>query len=162
MIRKLVAVLVLGTSLLTGCGGGADRPAMVPVSGTVNYNGSPVEGATVTFAAGTSARSSTGVTDSSGKFKLTTFDTNDGAPVGEYIVTIAKFEAEAGVDSAAGSSPEKMQEMMAKQGALMSGKAVAEAPKAKLPTKYADGATSGETRKVVAGETNDFAFTLAD
>ena len=107
MIRKLVAVLVLGTSLLTGCGGGADRPAMVPVSGTVNYNGSPVEGATVTFAAGTSSRSSNGVSDSSGKFKLTTFDTNDGAPVGEYVVTIAKFDAEAATDTAAGSSPEK-------------------------------------------------------
>ncbi len=162
MIRSLVAVLVLGTSVLTGCGGGADRPAMVPVSGTVNYNGGPVEGATVTFAAGTSARSSSGTTDASGKFKLTTFDTNDGAPVGEYIVTIAKFEAEAGVDSGAGSTPEKMKEMMEKQQALMSGKAVAETPKAKLPTKYAEGKTSGETRKVVAGEANDFTFTLTD
>ena len=162
MIRKLVAVLVLGTSVLTGCGGGADRPAMVPVSGTVNYNGSPVEGATVTFAAGTSARSSSGVSDSSGKFKLTTFDSNDGAPVGEYVVTIAKFDAEAGTDTAAGSSPEKMKEMMDKQKALMSGQTVADKPKAKLPAKYADGKTSGETRKVVAGEANDFTFTLTD
>lgn len=161
MIRKLVAVLVLGTSVLTGCGG-AERPAMVPVSGTVNYNGSPVEGATVTFAAGTSARSSSGESDSSGKFKLTTFDTNDGAPVGEYVVTIAKFDAEAGTDTAAGSSPEKMKEMMEKQQALMSGQAVADKPKANLPLKYADGKTSGETRKVVAGEANDFTFTLTD
>lgn len=163
MIRKLVAVLVLGSFVLTGCGGGADRPAMVPVSGTVSYNGSPVEGATVTFAAGTSARSSTGVTDSGGKFRLTTFDTNDGAPAGEYTVTIAKFEADASsLDSSVGSSPEKMKEMMAKQQALMSGKAVADKPKAKLPTKYADGKTSGEARKVVAGESNDFKFDLTD
>ena len=162
MIRKLVAVLVLGASVVTGCGGGADRPAMVPVSGTVNYNGSPVEGATVTFSAGTSARSSTGVTDSSGKFKLTTFDTNDGAQAGEYIVTIAKFEAAATMDSSAGSSPEKMKEMMDKQKAMMSGAAPVEQPKAKLPTKYADGKTSGETRKVVVGESNDFKFDLTD
>lgn len=162
MIRKLVAVLVLSTFALTGCGGGADRPAMVPVSGTVNYNGSPVEGATVTFAAGTSARSSTGVTDSSGKFRLTTFDTNDGAPAGEYTVTIAKFEAEAGIDMSAGSSPEKMKEMMDQQRAMMSGAAPVIAPKAKLPAKYADGKTSGEKRKVVAGDTNDFTFTLTD
>jgi len=162
MIRKLVAVLVLGTSVLAGCGGGADRPAMVPVSGTVNYNGSPVEGATVTFASETSPRSSTGETDSSGKFRLTTFDTNDGAPAGEYIVTITKFEAEATMDTSAGGSPEKMKEMMDKQRSMMSGAAAVPVPKAKLPTKYADGKTSGEKRKVVAGDANDFNFTLTD
>lgn len=162
MSRVLVTCLFFGSSLLLGCGGGADRPAMVPVSGTVNYNGSPVEGATVTFAAGTSARSSSGLTDSSGKFKLTTFDTNDGAPVGEYVVTIAKFEQEVGMDASAGSSPEKMKEFMAKQQGMMSGQAPVEKPKAKLPVKYADGKTSGETRKVVAGDTNDFTFTLSD
>lgn len=163
MNRVLVACFVLGASALTGCGAGADRPALVPVSGTVTYNGTPVDGATVTF--GTSdaaARSPSGVTDSSGRFKLTTYDTNDGAPVGEYTVTIAKFEAAEGVSTDMGSSPEKMKEFMAKQTGQMSGQATVEAAKAKLPAKYADGKTSGEKRKVVAGDTNDFNFTLTD
>lgn len=163
MNRGIFVCFVLGSSVLIGCGGGSDRPEMIPVSGTVTYNGAPVEGATVSFgSAGAKNRSPSGVTDSSGKFKLTTFDTNDGASVGDYVVTIAKFEAEAATDMAAGSSPEKMKEMMDKQQAMMSGKAAAEKPKAILPTKYADGKTSGETRKVVAGEANDFTFALTD
>lgn len=161
MIR-VPLLFVLCTVFLTGCGDSAARPVLIPVSGTVNYNGSPVEGATVTFATATSARSSSGETDSSGKFRLTTFDTNDGAPVGDYVITIAKFEAEATVDTSAGSSPEKMKEMMDKQKAMMSGVAPVTVPKAKLPLKYADGKTSGEKRKVIAGEANDFAFTLTD
>lgn len=163
MIRKLAVVFVLGASVLTGCGGGADRPELVPVSGTVNYKGSPVDGATVTFSTEKSARSSSGVTDSSGKFKLTTFDTNDGAPIGEHVVTIAKAEAAGEGDmQTAGKTPEQMKEMMDKQKARMQANFAEGPAKMILPTKYADGKTSGEKRTVVAGDSNDFKFDLTD
>ncbi len=162
MIRTLIVVFALSTSVLTGCGG-ADRPELVPVSGTVNYKGSPVEGATVTFATEKAARSSSGVTDASGKFRLTTFDTNDGAPIGEHVVTISKVEAQAanGMQSSS-ATPEQMQEMMAKQTGQMKGKMEDVAPKMILPTKYADAKTSGEKRTVAAGDANDFKFELND
>jgi hypothetical protein len=76
--------------LLSGCSG-PDRPQLVPVSGMVTLDGQPVEGATVTFTP-TGGRMAIAVTDAAGKFQLTTYDTNDGALIGEHRVTVAKIQ----------------------------------------------------------------------
>lgn len=97
-IWKSLSSALLGTALLvsTGCGGGDKNPGvdLEPVTGTVMLDGAPVEGAMVVFHG---EQGASGITDSSGKFTLTTFDPGDGAKVGLYKVTVSKSEM-VGVD----------------------------------------------------------------
>ncbi|MFG0332450.1 MAG: hypothetical protein ACF8TS_03720 [Maioricimonas sp. JB049] len=60
-------------------------------------NGEPLADATVTFHLedGGAPRPAMGKTNSAGEFRLTTFDTNDGALSGRHIVTVVKAEAPA-------------------------------------------------------------------
>ncbi len=160
MIRSLLILLVLVTPCLVGCGGASDRPELYKVTGTVTFKGAPVEQANITFSSKGSSRSALGVTDSSGKFSLTSFDTNDGATVGEHVVTIVKV-ASGGPGEAMSEANAK--EMMAKNmGTMNAGQASAEKPEFSLPAKYADAKTSGEKRTVSATETNDFKFDLTE
>jgi hypothetical protein len=73
----------------------------VPSSGRVTLDGQPLAGATVTFhpADGkkTSPRAS-GLTGDDGTFVLSTYGKADGAPIGEYVVTIALEKKGAGPD----------------------------------------------------------------
>jgi hypothetical protein len=159
MIRTLFLLTVLLTPCLVGCGEGASaRPTLYPVTGTVTLNGVPVEGANVTFACEKAPRSATGVTDATGKFSLTSYDTNDGAIAGDHVVTISKVAAQA---QGATISEANAKEMMAKNiGAMSSGKTSEMKPEMVLPEKYADAKTSGEKRTVSATEANDFKFDL--
>ena len=88
--NRAVFAVVLG--FLAGCGGaGAELPATSPVSGVVTLGGKPVEGAAVRFyLEDKTDRPATGVTGSDGRFKLTTFNTNDGAQPGSHKVTVTK------------------------------------------------------------------------
>ena len=163
MIRALVATLVLVTPFFVGCGGGGnDRPDLVPVMGTVTFKGSPVEGATVTFSNEKSPRSAKGITDSTGEFQLTTFDTNDGAVAGEHDVTISKVEATSDGAMSPGMSKEQMMEKMNEQTEKMKGNVTQFVAKSTLPGKYADVKTSGLTRTVVGNDANDFKFELTE
>jgi len=163
MARSLLAMLVLLTCGSVGCGGGAsDKPELVPVKGTVQFKGTAVEGATVTFANANAPRSASGITDASGKFQLSMFDTNDGAVPGEHTVTISKVEAASDATMAPGMSPDQIREHMNKQAEKMKGNLTESAPKTTLPAKYADVKTSGETRTVVKGDVNDFKFELTE
>ena len=63
---------------------------MGKVKGTVTYRGKPVSGAIVSLTMEGAARGATGTTDGNGNYKLTTFDTNDGAIVGTHKVTVVK------------------------------------------------------------------------
>ncbi|MGD9723489.1 MAG: hypothetical protein AB7O59_19595 [Pirellulales bacterium] len=82
--------------LITAIGCGAsrlpDRQQVVPVQGSVVLNGKPLAGAVVTFLPqGTSnprALRSNGRVGNDGSFSLPTYVTADGAPPGEYVVTI--------------------------------------------------------------------------
>jgi len=60
--------LLVCVALLAGCGGKKKGPATVKVSGTILFNGKPLEGAEVNFVAGDFA--SFGKTNSEGKFTL--------------------------------------------------------------------------------------------
>src|SRR5690606_37354306 len=76
------------------------RPATVPVEGKVLLNGEPVEGASVVFSADVErtpgqppgGKSAFGKTQSDGTFKLTTFETDDGAVPGKYFISVKKME----------------------------------------------------------------------
>lgn len=78
--------------LLTGCGS-ANRKPVFPVQGKVlDATGQPAAGARVLFHpkadADPNVQRPVGVADTSGLFTLTTYAQGDGAPAGEYAVTI--------------------------------------------------------------------------
>ena len=63
-----------------------------PVEGQVNWNGEPLQGATVTFhplawKADPGTREPYGVTGADGRFKVRTYKDGDGAPEGQYAIT---------------------------------------------------------------------------
>lgn len=85
--------------LLAAACGGCSQPAretatVFPVEGRFTVNGKPASGALVSFipltapAEGRRAIPSQARADDSGAFKLTTFHTADGAPEGDYKVTV--------------------------------------------------------------------------
>lgn len=155
--------LLLGVA---GCGedaGVTDRPATVPVSGVVTMGGNPVEGATVTFHAGVPApgqpaqgNSAVGQTDAEGRFQLKTFEGNDGAVPGEYVVTISKYEAAA----AGGGNSSNPAEEPADYKPPTAEELAASAPKSLLPEKYASAKTSDQKANVKAEGENEFTFAL--
>jgi hypothetical protein len=91
--RRLVVIAWLGLTLpLVSCGKPA-RPAVYPVHGQVlDANDKPAVGALVIFhpkgATGGEALKPLGYVDADGTFALTTFTKGDGAPAGEYALTI--------------------------------------------------------------------------
>lgn len=79
--------------MMLGCGGsGPEHPAVGKVKGKVLFKGEPLAGATITFYGPGSGIASTGVSNDAGEFELTTYETGDGAPVGENTVTVSKYE----------------------------------------------------------------------
>jgi hypothetical protein len=92
MINKplwIVPVLVL---FAAGCGGKTEKlPDLVPVSGTVTYDGAPLVGAFINFVPqeGTPGSGASGTSDAEGKYQLTTGNRNEpGTAAGKYKVTI--------------------------------------------------------------------------
>ena len=86
-------IVLLTTAGCLGCQGGG-LSGLVPCSGIVTLDGNPVEGATVLLVPGGSGdqRNAIGITDSAGKFRMTTLKENDGAFPGTYAVTVTKYE----------------------------------------------------------------------
>lgn len=156
-----------GLSTISGCGGGgsADRPATVPVSGTVLYQGAPVGGASVSFWAEGAPRAATGVTNDKGEFQLSMFSANDGAVPGEHVITVTKIEGGAVVASPQ-LSPEDRSDptkaLEAYQRQMGSGQGPAAGPKNALPEKYAQQTTSPLKETVSEGATNSFVLQLTD
>jgi hypothetical protein len=77
------------------------HPATSPVSGSVSYKGSPVDGATVVFTPLAGGHPATATTDSQGKFRLSTYAEFDGAVAGDYRVTVTKIKDESAPKSEA-------------------------------------------------------------
>jgi hypothetical protein len=76
---------------LAGCSDG--KIARYPVSGIVTVDGHPAEGATVVFCPVNGSPEAMkqrpfSQTDANGKYELKTFQPGDGAPAGDYKVTI--------------------------------------------------------------------------
>ena len=78
---------------LAGCGGDADKPKLGKVHGKVTYKGKPVEAGRVVFTpvagkGGETGQSAEGQINSDGSYDLTTFNTGDGAILGQHTVTV--------------------------------------------------------------------------
>jgi hypothetical protein len=84
-IKIYFLLFFIGTLIfVTGC----DNPAPAKVSGTVKFDGKPLAGATVTFMPMDESRSSEGVTNANGEYKLRFSASMMGAVVGEHKVEI--------------------------------------------------------------------------
>jgi hypothetical protein len=91
--RRALQALMLSALLIVGCGEAKHPLKCYPVTGKVMIDNKPAVRAVVSFhpiaphADGQTHSPST-FTDDNGEFKLTTFEAGDGAPVGEYVVTV--------------------------------------------------------------------------
>jgi hypothetical protein len=135
-------------ALLGGCNDysqTAHIEKVVPVSGTVTFQGRPLEGYRVVFMPTDGRRPASGVTDSAGKFTLGTNTADDGAPPGASKVSFAWSPptlGEPGQEIIA-DTPDKMPK-----------------PKVKIPDRYTNPETSGITHDVPARGQNDVKFEL--
>lgn len=94
--------------LTVGCSSGDDvegRMKVYPVSGVVKVAGQPADGARVVFYGATPELSGPGtvspaaVTDENGVFQLQSYEPGDGAPMGQFNVTVSwPEEVPEGVD----------------------------------------------------------------
>jgi hypothetical protein len=152
-----IVLSILSISLIMHCVGcsntAADRPKLSPVSGSVTYKGKPVEGAVVSFSAKGAPRVATGRTNTEGKFQLTTFNTNDGAPLGEHVVTITKPRGTT-------APPMTVDTGGADYTKAMANAANASTTDTELPLDYSDPAKSGLVRSVTEAGPNEFAIEL--
>src|SRR5262245_50800380 len=86
---RIVAVLLVAVA---GCSSGSDRVPVFPVRGQVFYQSKPAVGAVVILnpqdasLEGKLPMHPTGKVEADGSFRITTYETHDGAPAGEYKV----------------------------------------------------------------------------
>jgi hypothetical protein len=100
LTRKPAGFAVVGllamTSFLaaaTGCRDGLDRLPTFKTSGNVTYNGQPLPHALVMLHPEDPALVPVQArTDESGNFALTTYETGDGAPKGDFKVTVSYYQ----------------------------------------------------------------------
>jgi hypothetical protein len=119
--RCAVALFVglLTVALSAGCGG-KSRPEMkgklplFPVTGKLMLDGQPMAGATIlffpttAFPAGAAKQRPRAIVDTDGTFHVSTYANDDGAPAGDYKVTVSWKGDLTGVTSEqAGDLPEK-------------------------------------------------------
>jgi hypothetical protein len=142
--KLAVSTLVTVGLALTGCSNSL-RPPTYPVTGTVTFQGKPVAGAVITFVpTGEEGEAASAISDSEGKYALTTWEAGDGARPGEYRVKISKQEA-AAVD------PAKMVQNLSieeEQKIYVESKKPAPPAKRLIPSKFENEKTSGLIHKV--------------
>ncbi len=131
-------VLFLSIVAIAGCGRRAG-PApqiekVVPVSGTLTYQGKPLDRYQVSFRPTDGRRPAVGVTDAAGRFVLSTNRPADGAPPGSHKVGIA-WAGLASTDSAV-------------QEPAIDDPAKLPKPAIEIPAKYANPDSSGLTQEV--------------
>jgi hypothetical protein len=95
LLRACVLLLVAGVLLALVSGCGMDKgPRLYPVKGMVRLNGEPGKDVNIMFTpvtlpeGGATPLSPAAVTDEGGRFQLMSFKPGDGAPAGDYKVTI--------------------------------------------------------------------------
>lgn len=127
--RLLLASVATSAGILSSCQRNETREPTYAVSGQVLDGKKPVANATVIFhptsGTGPQVIKPRGTTRADGTFALTTYDGHDGAPAGEYRVTVEQWLA---------GRPD-------------------EGPISRLAARFANPATSGLTATVTAGPT---------
>src|SRR5437868_5588094 len=138
----LAAVFAL--PLFAGCSAYSQKAnieKVVPASGTLTYQGKPLDSYQVTLIPTDGRRPATGITDAAGKFTLGTNNVGDGAPPGQHKVAIVW------------SPPRQAGEMG--QETINDNPATMPKPKIKIPDKYANPDKSGIIQEVPARGVKD-------
>lgn len=142
-----VSVLLTVGIVLTGCSN-SSRPSTYRVTGTVIMQGKPVAGAVITFVpTSNEGEAASAITDSEGKYALTTWRAGDGARPGEYRVKVSKQE-QTTVD------PSKMVKNLSieeEQKIYVESKKLPPPAKSLIPSKYQDESSSGLSHTVPKG-----------
>lgn len=94
---------LVSIAALAGCGSGHST-----VEGTVTLDGEPLPDAEVTFKPKGGGRPAMATTDQDGKFTLQYSQSEEGAPAGEYTVTITTATTKEGPDGEDIDVPEKL------------------------------------------------------
>lgn len=102
MSVRIPITLVAGLGLLLplgGCSHDPNMPKLGKVHGTVTYKGKPLDAGHIVFTpatgkGGDTGQNATGEINSDGTYELTTFDTGDGAILGQHIVTVTVQKGE--------------------------------------------------------------------
>jgi hypothetical protein len=158
--RRWLAVLIVPALLvLASCGTDDGLGKRYPVSGTVKYNGSPLEKGDISFVSEDMSKNfgATG-TITNGSYTLSMGGAGDGAQVGKYKVTISAKEdysekAQADFKKETGSvSPKLLPNFVAKAAA---------SAKSLIPAGYGDARTTTLKAEVEA-KPNTFEFNLSD
>jgi hypothetical protein len=129
-MRHPGALALVVTATMLGCAKSEpERLSVHPVSGQITLNGKPAAGATIVFHPQTKidAPAPRANADKNGNFSVTTFNTADGAPAGEYVVTI------------------DWRQTVHKDGDYVAGPSL-------VPAKYQQAKTSDLKVRVVAGQ----------
>lgn len=92
----LLLAMAMTVAGLVGCSGGhGDRGALYSVEGRVIWNQQPLAGARVVFypqgLSDPKAAASHAQTDANGRFRLSTYEADDGAHAGGYAVTVLYY-----------------------------------------------------------------------
>ena len=93
-MTRLVLPLTAAALLAVGCRGEPDFRKTYSVTGTLTVNGAPAEPGVVVYLIPQFTETDKypihprGATGDGGAFKITTYNTDDGAPAGEYVATV--------------------------------------------------------------------------
>jgi hypothetical protein len=142
-----IIVLALGCSSKD-----PNRLETVPVTGTVTYNGKPVDGAIVTFLARKENIPATGMTDAEGRFSLTTYEDGDGAVIGDHDVSVNKTIGSASTAVSIDEDPEHYTPGITPPPVV----------KHLVPERYSQPDTSGLKVTVAKGVKNDVELALTN
>lgn len=163
MRHLICSSVMVAIATCLGCGGAPQIPGLVKVSGTVNFKGQPVEGATVNFRPESGTRAASGRTDANGVFQLTTLNPGDGALPGNYKVSVSKIED---TDPDHQVTAEDFAKMVSGGGKAPAGptrpgqKVKSVGLEYHVPQKYMDADKSGLTATVNASGKNDIPIEL--
>lgn len=145
-------LVLLMACVVIGCGSTDDqwvkkRETVYPVSGTITFEGEPLEGAVVMFRSTAKPLTAQAMTDEDGFYELRTYADRDGAVAGEHTVAVRKTQKVANQfaleedDSGSSSGPSsRLQDL--------------------LPLEFAVPATSPLKATVKAEENTDVDFAL--
>jgi hypothetical protein len=125
----LLVPMMLVAMVPIACSSDSSKPKLGKVSGTVMYNGKPLTAGEVVFTplsgkGGESGQVAAGHIQADGSYSLTTFDTDDGAILGQHAVTVILRE---------GTSDASFKSKVTKEG---TGRIRYILPKSVVPEKY--------------------------
>jgi hypothetical protein len=111
-LHLLRVPLLLAAVVILGCGSKEQRVPVFPVKGGVFANGKPAEKALVIFHplsdADPKAPRPTGEVAADGSFTLSTYTAGDGAPAGEYAVTVSWAQGSSSIGGDADSGDDRL------------------------------------------------------